>query len=681
MNHNHLGSTAMAHIACLTLILASSVQSQYENGGEERTTNGAIIYAQRGYLDHAQLGEALRDLSRAHGNTVVLTTIGESRDGRAVFALRVATDGATDPEGRPALLITAGIDGDHLLGTEVTIEIADRLATMAAEGKEPAKTLLSEHAVYLVPRVNPDAAERYFADVKLDWRRNMRPDDRDRDAAIDEDHPNDLNGDGLIMMMRIYDPAEADLMLDPSDDRLHVKPNRDKGERAEFALIVEGVDDDGDDEINEDWIGGVDLNRNFPHGYEEHSDGAGPYQLSEPESLALIDFVLARPNIAVALTYGVHDNLSKSPDGKGQHPSSTPKNIDEKDVGVYSFIGERFKEITGLKSVPNESASGAFYDWAYAQFGIPSFTTPLWTRPETKRNENDKAKGEGEAKPAADGDGEPLTPSGLGDISQETIDELEAAAEAAGVVVTDDMRAQVTPAEIEQFAGMMGIKVRRIKKDDGAAGNGVAKQGASEANKDESAWLKYSDDERGGEGFVAWTEVEHPKYDKVEVGGWVPYFKLNPPGSEIDAIAERQVEFVLDLLDRLPAVSITEPEVKRLSAGLYEIQLAVANDGYFPAGTAMAVRNRKGRPYVLRLDVPIERIVSGQRVQKYWAIPGSGGREEARWIIESGDDAEIDVVLYSEKFGEVRRTIQLEENETGEVGVDDVEKIRSEVKP
>lgn len=622
----------------------------------------------RTYRTHAELEHALRTLAKTHTPNVQLTMIGSSREGRAIFALRVSAPGERDPDKRPALLITAGIDGDHMIGCEVAVDLAHALAKQISEGMEPATSLLRENTLYILPRINPDSAERWFDGIRFDWRRNMRPVDDDRDGVEDEDAPNDLNGDGVITMMRVRDPKLADLMIDPNEPRLHLKPDRDKGERAEFALMVEGVDDDGDGAINEDNVGGVDLNRNFPHAYIEHGDGAGPYMLSEPESLALIDFVLVRPNIAVALTYGVHDNLCKVPDTKSQLASGAPRGIDERDAGLYKVIGERFQELTKLKSVPSESAGGAFFEWAYAQFGIPSFATPLWTRPDEPSGEAEMDKPGADAAPRQGGDQESagaLTPSGVGDISQETIDELEAAAVAAGFEVTDEMRAQVTPADVEQFAAMMNIKIRRVGKQNDApaassgGGGGGKGKAASEANKDEAAWLKYSDEQRDGAGFVPWTEVDHPKYGTVEVGGWVPYFKLNPPPGEIGTIASRQASFVLDLLARLPKVSIDEPKLTRLNDGLYEIELSMVNDGMLPTGTAMATRNRKGRPYVLRLETPLESIIAGQRVQKFWSIPGSGGREHARWIIQSADGSDVAVVMFSEKFGEIRRTITL----------------------
>jgi hypothetical protein len=85
----------------------------------------------------------------------------------------------------------------------------------------------------------------------------------------------------------------------------------------------------------------------------------------------------------------------------------------------------------------------------------------------------------------------------------------------------------------------------------------------------------------------------------------------------------------------MPAVSLEEPEVKRLAPGLYEIKTALVNDGYLPSGTAMAVRNQRARPHVVRVDLPLEQIVAGSRVHRVWSVPGSGGREALRWIVEA----------------------------------------------
>ncbi|MCH8007148.1 MAG: hypothetical protein IH888_13140 [Planctomycetes bacterium] len=613
------------------------------------------------YRTHAQLSGEIVRLVSEYAGFCSAESIATSREGRSLWALRLALEGEVDPDRRSALLLAANIDGDHLIGSEVALQVAASLLTMARQADDAAVRFLTEHTLYIVPRVNPDAAERFFSEVKMNRRRTMRPDDADRDGEIDEDPPDDLNGDGLITMMRVLDLEKADMMPDPADERLDVKPDRDKGERARYTLYVEGTDDDGDGEYNEDDVGGVDLNMNFMHGYQEHADGAGPHQVSEPESLGLLQYVLAHQNIAVVLTYGRHDNLSEPPSEKGTYPSGAPKTIDAKDAGLYKQISERFQEITGLKKVPNVPDEGAFFAWAYAQFGVPSFTTPLWHRPEPAKEEEedpdqpDAEKNEDQAVETEGDEDAGGTPSGVGDITQETIDELRAAAEDAGFEVSDEMIAQITPAQVEQFAKQMNITVRRVKA--------AAKEDPKAKNAEDAAWLKYSDEQRAGTGFVDWQTFDHPQLGAVEIGGWAPYFKTNPPPQEIAVIAEKQVEFILDLAGRFPTVTLSKPKITRLAEGLYEVKAALVNDGYLPTGTAMAIRNRRARPYVVRLSTPNPDILTGRRVNKTWSIPGSGGREPYRWIIRAADDSKLTITVFSEKFGEFKTIVTLQEQE------------------
>ncbi len=539
------------------------------------------------YHTFQQLSGWTDRLVREHPGVCKAVSIGVSREGRGLIALELAIRSEIAPDRRPAILIVATIGGDHLVGGEVAMEIVDRLLDMTGAGDESAIEFLTDHALYVIPRVNPDAAESYFDDVASARRRNLRPDDADRDGLIDEDPPNDINGDGLVTMMRVFDADDATLMPDPDEPRLDRKADRDMGERPLYKLVIEGVDDDGDGELNEDGVGGVDLNRNFMHGYEEHVDGTGPHQVSEPESLALLKYVLDHQNIAVVLTYGRHDNLSRTPDGKGKNAAGAPKNIDEKDVGAYRYIGNRFREMTGLEDAPRDSGDGAFFAWAYAQFGVPSFATPLWTGAQPGKNERDK-----EGSPKQDGD----------------------------------------------------------RSDGGESG-------------EEAAWLLYSDEQRDGEGFVDWTPFEHPELGTVEIGGWAPFFKTNPPADAIDGIAGKQLEFVLDLAVRLPDITLTEPEITKLASGLYRVKMALENNGFLPTGTAMAVRNRRARPHVVRLSVPVEQVISGRPVHKVWSIPGSGGRESLNWMVKAPDNSMLTVTVYSEKYGEFKVTFPLADNQ------------------
>ena len=63
-----------------------------------------------------------------------------------------------------------------------------------------------------------------------------------------------------------------------------MKADRAKGETGAYRLESEGLDNDGDGAINEDPPGGVDFDRNFPHGWKEFDRRAGTSACSEVET-------------------------------------------------------------------------------------------------------------------------------------------------------------------------------------------------------------------------------------------------------------------------------------------------------------------------------------------------------------------------------------------------------------
>jgi hypothetical protein len=268
------------------------------------------------YHDQAGLAKALQGLAAAHKTIARLESIGKSRGGRDIWALEIAGPGGVAPRERPALLIAAGFEGDHLVGSEIALAVASTLLTGA--GTDAAvKERLANSTIYIVPRVNPDGAEGFFAPLKADRRTNAAPRDDDNDGRLDEDGPEDLNGDGLITVMRVKTPG-GEYMIDPEEPRLMKRADPKKGESGAYRLFLEGTDNDGDGFINEDPPGGVDINRNFTHDYPYNKPDAGPHMVSEAESRALMDWVLAHRNIAAVLTFGESDNLIVPPTSAGR---------------------------------------------------------------------------------------------------------------------------------------------------------------------------------------------------------------------------------------------------------------------------------------------------------------------------------------------------------------------------
>lgn len=105
-------------------------------------------------------------VAAAHPGRVTIETLGTSQDGRALPVVTLAGEGGPSAA-RPAVLILAQQHGNEPSGGEAALALVDRLAG-------PEAALLDRVTVYIVPRANPDGAERFVratrsgADVNRD---------------------------------------------------------------------------------------------------------------------------------------------------------------------------------------------------------------------------------------------------------------------------------------------------------------------------------------------------------------------------------------------------------------------------------------------------------------------------------------------------------------------------------
>ncbi|MCA9302742.1 MAG: hypothetical protein KC996_01320 [Phycisphaerales bacterium] len=596
------------------------------------------------YMTNNDLASAVQSIaSSPHANA---TTIGESLGSNPIHLITLA--GSIDSaDAMPALLITAGIDAEHLVGTETATRIAQQILSDHAD-------ILDQMTIYIIPRANPDGAARNLKSLSMGTPGNARSIDEDRDRAADEDGPEDLNNDGYITMMRRLNPPISDPathLADPDDTRLSITPDPKESQHPTFTLYTEGIDNDNDGSINVDGFAGVDLNKNFMHRWPEYDTHSGAYQLSEPESAALAEFVLNHDNIVMAITLGQHDNLINLPDAKGKDITGrAPLGIDAKDLDLYKFVSERFKETTDQKTAPKADDAGSFHSWLYAQRGLPSFASVVWTRPEPAGE--DKSKADEAPKPKPDAEHNGLHPSPIGDISQETLDELSAAYEAmTGEKVDASMQASVTPEMIERFAAQAGIEVRRYTAPPEAEDTPKPDDNPKKKTKSEDAkWLEYFDS-AGITGFVDWQPYEHPTLGSVEIGGFLPLARTNPPASDLDDLATKQTAFVLDLVESRPEITITGPEIKELANGLYDIRLAITNTGKLPTTTPFAESTRSVRPVIVRLSATVDQILTGKRIDRFWTLPANNGRADYHWIIRTDNIASETIEIIDPRFG------------------------------
>lgn len=335
-----------------------------------------------GYHNAQRLAAALDSVARAKPQLVRVTTLATSPGRRPVQLVRLGGS-----EDKPALLILAGAYGPQLASSEVALRIVRDLARR--HGSDSAVTrLLAENTIYVVPRINPDAAEGFFAAVRSERRGNDLSSDDDRDHVADEDGNDDLNGDGLITMMRVRAP-DGEWIVDAVDPALMRRADATKGERGVYRLYSEGRDDDGDERYNEDGVGGTDLSRNFANNFPWFTPHSGVHPFADVESRAIAEFVSTQLNIAGIYVLGMQDNVLRAWEGRtvpgiSNNPQGTSAGGPltaplPGDNPWFTEMSRRFKATTGWSEGPASAPDqGDILSWAYFHMGRYSIGSRVW---------------------------------------------------------------------------------------------------------------------------------------------------------------------------------------------------------------------------------------------------------------------------------------------------------------
>ncbi|HSK17643.1 MAG TPA: M14 family metallopeptidase [Longimicrobiales bacterium] len=541
------------------------------------------------YLDHDQLTQAARALVNAHSGLATLSSLARTDGGRDIWLLTLANRQGREPDARPALLIVANIEGNRLIGSSTALYTAEHLLTRYAQ--DPAvKALLDERTVYIIPRANPDGAELAF--TMSGYEIPYKP---YRGVAATgglnvRELGRDLNGDGLVTQMRVRDP-EGTMIPDSASPRLLRGAERAKAERGLYRVLVEGIDPDNVDAYVAMGTDGVNLNRNFQHEYLYYQPHHGPHMVSEIESRTLVDFVHDRTNIAAVLTFSAYDNLRTPPPAQRQVPDDVQGNPPNVPTNLLP-------------------ADRAFYEYVSGRF---TALTGL--------------RGEGAA--------------------------AEAGSFAQFVYYQVGLPSFTTPAWTLQPAGNGAAARADSAAEPGAA---PARRGAAAGRSGgggsvDARWLAYFD-EAGIDGYVDWTPAQHPTLGDVEVGGFRPNARINPPAAQIREVAEKHAAFVEWLAQQLPHAQIVETNVESRGDNVWLVTATVANEQYLPTQLAIAQRIRFNRPVTARLQPASGMtVLTGNIQQQVPRLEGMGGRSEFSWLVQAQAGTRVNLEVFAERAG------------------------------
>jgi murein tripeptide amidase MpaA len=326
------------------------------------------------YLTYSEVTDYLRKTAEAYPDLADLESAGKSYEGRDIWALTLTNKKTGCAKKKPALYVDGNIHAGEVTGSMVALYLIDYLVDNYGKDEE-VTYLLDTRTFYVLPRVNPDGAELYLTTPTL-LRSSVRvwPDEEVDD--LPGLHREDVDGDGMILQMRVRDDNRGEWKVSEKDPRLMVprRPGERKG--PFYRIYPEGYvkDYEGEPiEVQKPRFG-LDLNRNFPSNWDTKVPGGGDFAGSEPEARTIIEFIVKHPNI------GGIQALHTSGGFFYRNPCQYPEDkMDPQDLKATREIACEGTRVSGYPDVKSPNRS-TLTEWAYEHKGIIAYTTELWNR-------------------------------------------------------------------------------------------------------------------------------------------------------------------------------------------------------------------------------------------------------------------------------------------------------------
>jgi murein tripeptide amidase MpaA len=347
------------------------------------------------YYDYAELTAFLDEAAAQFPSLCHKDSLGKSYQGRDIWFVELTNTATGAAADKPAFYVDAQIHAGEVTGCATVQWLIAHL--LNEHGKDEAVTrLLDTRAIYAVPRIAVDGAD-YWLKTPHSVRSSLRmyPWDEPRPGFT----PDDVDGDGHILSMRVKDPTGS-WKVSELDPRIMTKRKVDEEGGDYYRLMREGLLNDwnGRDVRNAPPKYGLDMNRNSPFDWQPDATqgGAGPMPLSESETRAVHDFIIQHPNIGGAHSFHTFSGVIL----RG-YAAQSDETFPTPDLEIYKAIGERGTEITGYKHISiyhdfryeaKQLIRGGFLDWTYDHLGIFTFSTELWDVAQKAGVEHDPIK-------------------------------------------------------------------------------------------------------------------------------------------------------------------------------------------------------------------------------------------------------------------------------------------------
>ena len=338
------------------------------------------------YLDYDALTAQVKAWAAAFPEVVRLTSIGQTPEGRALWLLTIGRD---PDRVRPAVWVDGNMHASELAGSSMALAMAEDAIAFQLDPRgdfrdlpAPAARALEDVLWMVLPRMSPDGAEAVLKTGR--YVRSAPRDDRPGLPArwVSED----VDGDGLALLMRVPDPCGE--YVESAEVPGLMLPRLIEDEGPFYKLYPEGRIEgfDGHTIPSPHFLSDnhSDLNRNFPWSWAPPHEqaGAGAFALSEPEARAVVEFTSKHPEIFAWLNGHTFGGVFIRPLG---HLADTKMN--EQDLALFRQIGAWSEALTGYPMVsgfeeftyePDKPLHGDLTDYAFHQRGAIAYVVELW---------------------------------------------------------------------------------------------------------------------------------------------------------------------------------------------------------------------------------------------------------------------------------------------------------------
>lgn len=192
-------------------------------------------------------------------------------------------------------------------------------------------------------------------------------------------------------------------------------------------------------------------------------------------------------------------------------------------------------------------------------------------------------------------------------------------------------------------------------------------------------YMKFVDEQLGGEGVAPWTKFDHPQLGEVEIGG-MDYKKVvqNCPIKFLPQEVEKHTRFMLRQLKTLPRVRFDKVNVEKVDSQTWRITAHILNSAYLPTYVQKEAL-KTGIVTDMKVSLSGEGVtfITGKPTERIGQLEGFSGigtmshmsgyntmikdpcEKKLIWTIQAKPGTEITLQAKGEKCGVVTTTVKL----------------------